>query len=468
MTRPAGLDAPRAPTMRVMGSTDHRRGSSTRPPGRRVLLAALATPIAGLALLPFVPEADPDPALSLIAWQPEPPSNPPADPPAESDEPALPADCEIVLDDGRRILGTLVESGPTTVVVEVGGIRTTYERARINELRIMEPVEDRYRALRRAIPDSDIDQRLMLAQWLMSRRAYRLAYREVDELMLLDPANPEIIKLRRHLELQIRLLEGVSPGEDRDNERTPQERDRAEFPLLSPEEINLLKVFEIDLRDPPRMLIPRRVVDELIAEHQSSELIPSSPEAQRALYRQPPRRILDLMFRLRARDLYGQVEVQGHPRSMERFRDDVHRGWLMRGCATSQCHGGQAAGRLWLHNQNINSDATVYTNFFILDHFKLEDGTPLINYDEPAKSPLLQMALPRARSERPHPVVSELGREVAWRPPLSGPEDDGFRKALRWLETMYRPRPVYPISYEPPVPAGAGILELEPDLDADR
>ena len=61
-----------------------------------------------------------------------------------------------------------------------------------------------------------------------------------------------------------------------------------------------------------------------------------------------PGEILRWFFDLRARELYGSIEVLENPRSMRLFRDEVNRAWLTNNCATSKCHGGENAGRLWL------------------------------------------------------------------------------------------------------------------------
>ena len=48
-----------------------------------------------------------------------------------------------------------------------------------------------------------------------------------------------------------------------------------------------------------------------------------------------PLDIVRLMFELRARDLYGQIQVNSEPYSMNLFRQRVHDTWLMNNCATS-------------------------------------------------------------------------------------------------------------------------------------
>jgi hypothetical protein len=145
---------------------------------------------------------------------------------------------------------------------------------------------------------------------------------------------------------------------------------------------------------------------------------------------------------------------------MRAFRDDVHRTWLINTCATTKCHGGEDAGRLWLYDRKTASDTAAYTNFLILDRFRLpgEDGklsVPLINYNEPASSPLLQLGLPREEATFKHPEITGSTR-AKWRPAFRSTDDERFKQAVAWIKEMYAKRTNYPIDYTPPSPKGAG------------
>jgi hypothetical protein len=191
--------------------------------------------------------------------------------------------------------------------------------------------------------------------------------------------------------------------------------------------------------------------------------MPRTREGQAALYRASPARILDLMFRVRARNLYSEVKVLDQPRSMRQFRDELHRSWIINSCATTRCHGGNEAGRLRLHNRRPGSDQTLYTNFLILERFRLADDTPLINYEDAGRSPLLHMGLPRDSSRFAHPVVPGAdGRGDLWKPAFRSPTDRRFLEATEWIMSMYRPRPDYPIEYTPPTSEpGTGSAPVE-------
>lgn len=358
--------------------------------------------------------------------------------------------CVVVLKDGTRLSGSLVERTDDRVVLRIDRVLTTVEMLRIDRVELLEPIIDRYEAMRAAVGDSDTDQILLLVDWLIGHAEYRLALDEVRQILQRDPLNPKALQYRVMLEQQIALLASRrDPSDDGAPNPIPHRRT---FPTLAPEQVNLIRVYEVDLASPPRMVIEHETIDRLIERYAGHEEIPLSPEGRDALHHLAPHRVLELLFRLRARDLYPEVQVLEDPGSMHRFREDVHRGWLLRGCATSRCHGGDNAGNLPLAMDRPNSDETVYTNFLILDRYRLADGTPLINYEEPAKSPLLQMALPRENSRFPHPPVLELGRERPWRAVLTSPDDPRFERALQWIRSMYRPHTDYPVVYTPPQP----------------
>lgn len=365
----------------------------------------------------------------------------------------------VVLHDGRRLAGVLEARTDSAVTIRIAGIRLTLQRTDIARLEVLEPVAVQHQRMLEAIGPQDAAGLVELARWALERERYDLAEEDLREALAIAPNDPEAEELLRLVvslrELRRRAGTG-EPSEAGAAARSEAEPDDA-FPLLTAEQINLIKVFEIDLSDPPRLLIPREVVEAFLEAYAGQPEVPTTPEGRQAFLRRPAAEILGVMFRLRAREFYGRVEVLGRPRAMELFRNNVHRGWLLNGCATAQCHGGSEAGRLQLYTRARNSDATVYTNFLILERFRLADGTPLIDYRQPARSPLLQMGLPRERSAYPHPaVLTATGRGERWRPVFRSEQDRTFARAVQWIGTMYQPRPEYPIEYPPATGAQAG------------
>jgi len=372
--------------------------------------------------------------------------------------------CFVRFPNGLAIFGTLVTESDRTVTLRFGGDVAIFERAILDEVEPDPEVLDRYAELRAALNDDDPVQLLRLAEWLFNRRLFEQAEAELALVAAVDPGNPDAGRLKLLIENQrlldygaARRLAGDQTPEPPDPQgpQEPDPRAPGQVPLLGPDQINLLKIYEIDLDNPPRLRVERADVEQFLEQYAGDERIPSTPEARQALLRKPAVEILELMFRLRARDHYNSVRVLGLPGSLETFRDDIHAGWLQNRCATNRCHGGESAGRLWLATQRPRTERTALTNFLILDRFTLADGTPLIDWDIPERSPLLQMGMARDRSRNPHPEVVVPALERGWRPVFQSEEDRQFELAVGWIESMYRPRPEYPITYEPPVPSGA-------------
>lgn len=389
----------------------------------------------------------------------QPVTTPPASPAAVTPAPlTVQPDGErevtVTLRDGQRYTGVLVSRDDTGVVIQIAGIETKIKSAQIERVTVLPSNQERYEQLRVAIEDADVEGLLRLVEWLRSKSMWDEALVELERVLAQQPDHPKALEARVLVQQQLELARKSGSGK---RPPPPRTRPRAEgengFPLLTERDINVIKVYEVDLTDPPRLLVDRETIKALITKYEHDPLMPSSPEGRDALYRASGARLLDLMFRMQARELYERVKVVDQPRSMKLFRDRVHRAWLINACATTRCHGGSEAGRLMLTNQKPGSDASLYTNFLILDRYRMRDGRPLINYDDPAKSVLLQMGMARERSSARHPEVAGMqGNADLFRPVFKNEQDARFEDAVEWIKAMYRPRPAYPVEYAMPGP----------------
>jgi hypothetical protein len=380
----------------------------------------------------------------------------------EPPEPKEPTEAEVLFKDGRRLAGVLVSEGPREVVLRIEGIETPIARGEIERVHVRPSFEQQYRALRLSVDQRDLPGRLKLSEWLLARRKYDLALAEVGGVLAIEPGNVEAIELKTLIEQQDQLAKRAGTGKNGSPKtpRSPSEP-RAKFPLLSDEQVNLIRVYELDLSDPPQITISRATISKLLEKFAGQPEIPVTREGRDAFYRKPAAEIVAIMFRLRARELYPEIKVHDNPESMRRFRDDIHRQWLMNSCASAACHGGPEAGRLYLASRNSVGDRLVYTNFLILERFRLKTGQPLIDYAEPGRSPLLHMALPRESSLFPHPEVEAGPSRQRWRAIFRSQEDPKFAAAVDWIKSMFKPRPEYPIEYTPPVAKPTPEPEME-------
>jgi len=401
---------------------------------------------------------------------------------------------ELVLVDGRVIVGKLVERHEDHIIFAVGGVPTRFSKSSVSLIRNLPPIDVRYKELRSAIDDNDSPGLMRLADWLRSRKQYEYAVTEIDAALKADPGNPEARQLRILIieEQKIAVatknkttpkpapkpapkpvLKAVEDTGNPNNELTgdhglDQTAPSSEidgkrpgvntFPLLDESQINVIRVYEVDLTDPPKMVISKEALERFMTKFAGSrieggESIPTSDAGRQLYARKKPAQVLDDMFTLRARDFYPEVKVMENPKSLQLFRDNVNRTWLVNSCATSRCHGGEAAGRLYLYDKRSTSDAAATTNFYIIDKFRMtgEDGKTigLIDFNEPANSPLLQMGLPRTEARFKHPEIEGKNR---WKPVFRSTEDERFRQAVDWIKALYPKRVEYPIDYTPPKP----------------
>lgn len=359
-------------------------------------------------------------------------------------------ECSITLLSGRTITGELVRQSDGFVTVLINDIETTFQRNDIARFKVLPPVAERFAQMRSAVSDNDLDARIALVEWLRARKAYDLAIKELDSILLEFPSDERARLLRSWL-IEYNKMEskasskstastrkGGSKASARDRRAILQ---RSQITPLTDEQINLMRVYEIDLRNPPKIRVPDEVMLKLMADNPES--FPVDEQDRKAILKLPEIEKLKIIFSHKARDLYAQVEVLDDPQSIKIFKDRVHsrKGWLINTCASTRCHGGVEAGDFQLINTNINSNATTYTNLYLLEQYTLADGSKLINYQDPRRSPLLQMAMIEKNSLHPHPIIPKDFLGPKFRPLFRTTRDRKFKQAIEWINSMYQPRP---------------------------
>lgn len=413
------------------------------------VVGAAAPPAPSPAPAPDPPAAGADKPAAEPTTQPAPV---PAEPPKPEDAPAaLKPGVEVLIlwKNGQRMRGVWVGRDGRDLVVRIGAIKTRIPADLIDRVVPQRPAVERYHDMRSVINDADIDRLLALIEWLRAHELYEEAEHELAHVLSLEPNNADALRLTRLVAQERRLREAErAGGATRAHEaiRRPGRLHPGDFPLLTEAQANLLKIWELDLSDPPGLLISRQTVDKFLDRFGDDPTIPSTQDGREAFHRKAPIDVLAEMFRMRARDLYGEVQVIGLPSALDRFRNDVNATWLVNSCATSRCHGGTDAGAFMLYNRKPRSERAALTNLLILERSTLADGRPLIDFENPARSPLVQMTLPRNRSAFPHPDVK------GWRPVFHTLDARRLKQAIAWISAMRRPRSEIPIDYDPPHP----------------
>jgi hypothetical protein len=351
----------------------------------------------------------------------------------------------VAFNDGRVLVGSLIEDGYEKVTIEIQGIRTGYDREAVNEVRPYPTDLELYQRFRDGLEPDQYGARYTLGLWLYNKKMYEEAKVELESL--LEATNHyEAKQLLNEVNAQLALMapKGADP--------TPRdERPRTDEPLqtgrggrlLTDAEVNLIRVYELDLAKPPRMQTPEPLIRAMLEKYADSALIPANAAEKASYFSKDPVEIVRTLFALKARELYPQIQVLGEPDQLQTFKQRVHNAWLIGNCATSRCHGGPDAGRFYLHNRNHKDDNVRFTNMLILFRTRL-DTLPLIDFERPTDSLVYQYALPKTEARRPHPDVR------GWEPVLGQNRKGLAEDFVDWVRGMRPPGGEYPIDYTPP------------------
>lgn len=343
---------------------------------------------------------------------------------------------------GRTIPAELVSDGFEEVVVRIERARTSLPRREILALEREPPFEEQLAGFRAKIPADAWDVRMELVRWLLAKHHPEIALEELREIRK-NADSDEAARLMVRAEAEWELLQ-----------KSPKARAKADgaetttrvelVPRLSDDDVNMIRVLETDLRSPPRMRHALELPTAMQERYPSHERMPPAGPERSGMQTWSTQRLLQLLFSMQARDLYGMVRIDEDPEHLRLFRKRVHDGWLIPNCATSRCHGGAAGGRLVLATTDSKSSRTAYTNLLVLLNFRTEQGRTLLDFERPKESILMGFGRPRNEAPVPHPAIA------GWKPVATPLQKAMEEDATAWIGGMYRPRPDYPVKLEAP------------------
>jgi hypothetical protein len=360
----------------------------------------------------------------------------------------------VIMRDGMEYRGIILEDAVEFVAVQIEGIRQLLPRAAVRRTILTMTPRQTYEKVKSEIKPDQYSDRLALCRYLFEHKMYEECREEL--IALLEAVELfEAKELLRTVEAQLALQPARDPGtlgpdgepltEDSPDDETPIDtREKLPTRILSIEDVNIIRVYEIDFRKPPKVIVTPALIREMVEKYSASELIPASAEGRNALFREDPIKLLRLLFDLKARELYPKVDVLTEPHSLNQFRRRVHNTWLINNCSTSQCHGGLDGGRFFLHGRNARSTQVRYTNLLLLERTSIPGRPPLIDWERPRDSLILQYGLPRTEARYPHPNVK------GWKPAFGPANRKLIEDFVDWVESMYQPRPDYPVELTPP------------------
>jgi hypothetical protein len=376
----------------------------------------------------------------------------------------------VTLKNGHKVTGEFVGETEDGIELRIAGIAASYARADIESIELKKTTEEEFRERRAKLADDDVANRLKLATWLYNNNAFALAQAEIDDLAARAPEDGSVKiwksmvddKIRRMAEAKAAapvepapvapVMPAATPAEPASETGT---QSKLPSKLLTPEQINLLKVYMIEPTDKPAVTVPNEVMQKLFTQYSDEPEIPRGLQARNRMLGMQGYEKLALLFKVRARDLYPEVTVKDDPAQVKEFRSSIHQTYVMNYCGTAKCHGGEAAGNFFLFLKNpLNADDVVYTNFHIVRNWEDARGF-MVDVERPTRSYLLQYGMQRESAATPHPDVR------GWTPQIRTTDSREYKRVHDWIRTLGLEQqfPVK-IDYElPKVPKPEGATE---------
>ena len=375
-------------------------------------------------------------------------------------------DVVVVRKDGRSSAGKVIKDDDAGVTLEIVGIAQFIARQDIARVDYQKSVPEQFWQRRKKLRDDDLEGRYDLVKWLYEKKTYDLALAELNALISRFPADARLAQLRRNVLAEQKVAQ---TGRKREVARSsPADKqvgkgkiaNKDQDTRLTPDQINLIRIWELRLSDRSRgVVVPRKVVNDVFEDYAHHDQVPKGTKARRRFRGLKGYEKLRLLLDLDARDLLRQVEVKdtGEPAALRTFRMRIHQQYVLNYCGTRSCHGADDAKPIRLTRIKSNQVRTAYTNFYTLNAYESKAGY-MVDRDYPSRSLLLQYGLPTQDSSIRHPLSDR------WRPYFRNRQDQMYIKIRDWIDTLMRPLKAknYGIKYNPAQPVEAKSAETDP------
>ena len=347
------------------------------------------------------------------------------------------------LRDGRRFYGTILKDEFEEVILKVEGVKMTFKRGQVQRVYIDPPFEKSYALMLNSIKLSNESQFRFLIEWLLHKNQIEIAKSHLDESLLDTPA---INSLRRRIGLKFKGRD-IKKSEEKQilpALSVPSESKKLSR-ILTQEEVYLIRAYESNSKYPPSLKFSEDVREKLLHEFSDDPRLKTGTALHNRVIDGNDQELFQIVRELRAEKFYSALISIDEPDSLRRFREDVHDDWLINRCGTNACHGGIDSGIFLLHKKPKHDDRVRYANLLTLERLELDQTWPILNFNQPDQSLLIQYGLHRKLADNPHPEVK------GWNPVPELGRQDEYQATIAWIQSMRQvPRPQYPIEYALP------------------
>lgn len=378
---------------------------------------------------------------------------------------ALPAGADeltsLTLKDGRVVEGLVTaEDDASITLTTVAGASVRVEKAQVTERTNKKSPREEYAEKRAKLAADDLDGRYGLVRDdLYMRGQLALAKQEVDRLVQDFPEAEKVRVLRRLVDAALAAQGKPEPATKPGDQGKPAPVPAAAGRVLTPAEINLVRVYELDYGDDAgrpkgpdaklRLVLAKDLYAALVEKHREHERVREfiGKEGQARFNRLSELEVLDLLFQVQAKELYGKVEVKAEPKTVQKFRAEVYPNYVARYFAAH--FAAKVPGLTAPPAGRAATEAEAYTALVALMGAAGEGG-PFIDRAKPENSLLLQWGLPAAEALHPAPAVE------GWKPAFRNTRDPKFKAIVEWIESLFGDKsPDYGIDLTSPAAAPA-------------
>ncbi|MBI1373153.1 MAG: hypothetical protein GC159_10520 [Phycisphaera sp.] len=393
---------------------------------------------------------------------------------------------ELKLKDGRQIKGTLVGETPDRVIVNVAGISTPFDRSAIEKQTVRLTLTEEFEAAMANVKPGDTGAMFELARSTRDKAMLAVADGNVDEaktiynkllallndVLKIKPDHSQAKLLRTIITDEVKKLGDPAtaptptptptpapdaptvpgtPKPDAPQPDAPKPDQAGASKVLTQNDINLIKVFEVQLSNKPTITkFDNKMLQEMLEQFRNDPVM--APYLDRnglnELRKLQGYQQLELLFKLRARDFYPRVEMRGDPEVIQVFKQQVYPRYVVP-YFIRNFGDGKVKG-LYLQSTRATREDVLYTNYLMLHRTKI-DKLPVIDRFIPMDSLLIQWGLPRNEAKYPAPAEFKT-----WRPYFTGREDPRIKPIADWIKSLWGENDEYPIDFAPPAePAAA-------------
>lgn len=378
----------------------------------------------------------------------------------------------ITLKDGTKVTGDVIGEDPQMITLMIAGIRTPVARERIQDVAYAQTLTEQYRERRARIADDNQDERYKLIRWLIDSKSWDQAQSELNDYQKKFPDDDRSKLLARIIDGRKKIDAGGDEKTDKPKAATTKsdkpdktvdkpEKEKIDTlellaKRLNEDQINMIRVYEIDPDSKPAVYISREAIDELFKGYSDNPSVPKGKDKQDKFRGLQGYDQMKVFFAARARDLYPKIKVKSDPEVIKVFREKVHQNYVLNYCGTNECHGGPNAGAFFVFNREpSNVEPSVYTNFYVLHEYQAGKGY-MLDTENPDSSYLLQYGLPTAAAKFPHPPVKN------WRPSFLNSSDTRYQIIHKWISSFPKAKNDYGIQWRSPTFAPAAAPTTAP------